>query len=216
MVNFFRAALGAIKSPKTDVSPVGFLLKSCFYHLRGKHIFSHHNTRVIGLRNISINDRLYIGTPKIGFLTHGDQSFVNVQGRLQIMGEPVTLGKGCRVDIGPGAKCMLEGCAIGGMSRLIIAHHLTIGAGSLISWGCEFLDDDWHTVEYPDRRHRPPGITIGKSVWIGSHVTVLKGVRIADGCVVAARSVVTESMDETNALIAGHPARIIKRNVQWS
>ena len=70
--------------------------------------------------------------------------------------------------------------------QFIIAHNLKIGSGSLIAWGCEFLDDDWHTLEYADQHRKEPGIKIGRKVWVGSQVTILKGVRIPDGCVVAA------------------------------
>ena len=44
---------------------------------------------------------------------------------------------------------------------------------------------------------------------------IMKGVTIADGCVIAANSVVTKSMAEENALIAGNSAKIIKKDILW-
>jgi len=52
------------------------------------------------------------------------------------------------------------------------------------------------------------GITVGDNVWIGSTCTVLDGITIGDGAVVAAGSVVTESVPE-NAIVAGAPAEVI-------
>jgi acetyltransferase-like isoleucine patch superfamily enzyme len=54
------------------------------------------------------------------------------------------------------------------------------------------------------------GIVIGKNCWLGSKVTILDGVIIGDGCVVAAGSVVTKSF-ENGLIIGGVPAKVIKK-----
>ncbi len=53
------------------------------------------------------------------------------------------------------------------------------------------------------------GIKIGTNCWIGSKVTILDGVRLANNCIVAAGSVVTKSFQD-NVLIGGIPAKVIK------
>ena len=50
---------------------------------------------------------------------------------------------------------------------------------------------------------------IGNDVWIGANVTVLKGVRIGDGAVVGAGSVVTKDIPELGIAV-GNPARVVK------
>lgn len=61
--------------------------------------------------------------------------------------------------------------------------------------------------------HKP--VHIGNHVWIASEVKILKGVSIADGCVIALGSIVTKSFDEENILIGGFPAKKIQDNVSW-
>lgn len=53
------------------------------------------------------------------------------------------------------------------------------------------------------------GIEIGNGVWIASRVTMLPGVRIGHGSVIAAGSVVTRDVPP-NTLVAGVPARALR------
>lgn len=51
-------------------------------------------------------------------------------------------------------------------------------------------------------------IMIGNDVWIGGHSTILSGVTIGDGAVIAAGSVVTKDV-APRTLVGGNPAKII-------
>jgi maltose O-acetyltransferase len=52
-------------------------------------------------------------------------------------------------------------------------------------------------------------VTIGDGCWIGARATILPGVRVASGCVVAAGAVVAEDTDP-NGLYGGVPARRLR------
>lgn len=52
-------------------------------------------------------------------------------------------------------------------------------------------------------------VNIGNDVWIGSRVTILPGVRVGDGAIIAAASVVTKDVP-SYAVVGGNPARVIK------
>ena len=53
------------------------------------------------------------------------------------------------------------------------------------------------------------GISIGRNCWTGAKVTILDGVSVGDGCVIAAGAVVTTQFP-ANCIIGGVPAKIIK------
>jgi maltose O-acetyltransferase len=52
-------------------------------------------------------------------------------------------------------------------------------------------------------------VTIGNGAWLGARCTILPGVTIGDGAVVAAGSVVNEDVP-ANVLVAGVPARLVR------
>ena len=55
----------------------------------------------------------------------------------------------------------------------------------------------------------PAPIIVGKNVWIGSNSTILQGVSIGDGAIVAAGAVVTKDVP-ANSIVGGIPAKLIR------
>lgn len=53
------------------------------------------------------------------------------------------------------------------------------------------------------------GIVLGDDVWVGSHVTVVDGVRVGSHTILAAGAVVTKDVPDY-AIVGGNPARIIR------
>ena len=58
-------------------------------------------------------------------------------------------------------------------------------------------------------------IEIGKHVWIGKDSKIGKNVKIADNSIVGWGSIVTKEFNEPNVIIAGIPAKIVKRGINW-
>ena len=73
------------------------------------------------------------------------------------------------------------------------------------------MDSD-HSIKVGERINQQlnssEAITIGNDVWLASNVTILKGVAIADGAVVAANSLVNKDIGP-NEIWAGTPAKKI-------
>ena len=59
-------------------------------------------------------------------------------------------------------------------------------------------------------------VEIGNHVWCGREVRILKNVSIRSDSIIGANAIVTKRFNETNVAIAGNPAKIIKRNINWS
>lgn len=107
--------------------------------------------------------------------------------------------------------------------------NIHIGKQVFINMGCKFQDQGGiyigdgaligHNVVLATLNHAkspndrgtmiPAPIHIGKHVWIGSNSTILPGVTIGDGAIVAAGAVVSHDVPE-NTIVAGVPAAIIR------
>lgn len=90
---------------------------------------------------------------------------------------------------------------------------IVIGDGAAISHNVTIMDSDAHEI-IGSRRAKTQPVIIGNHVWIGSGAKILKGVKVGEGAVVGSGAVVTHDVPE-NCLVAGAPARIIKRGIHW-
>lgn len=94
---------------------------------------------------------------------------------------------------------------------------IQIGDDSLLSNSIEIHSTDYHPI-YDDKGARinnDADIVIGKHVWIGLGVKILKGSFLADDIVVGAGSIITGKYDEAGTVVAGVPAKVIKSKVSW-
>jgi acetyltransferase-like isoleucine patch superfamily enzyme len=201
---------------QSNASFIYVVLYWIYAKLRKKEILMHHKTILRGLGNIKTKGRLWIGIDDIGFTHAKDHAFLNVRGGLETQGS-IIVGKGCRFDIGKNAVVEIGGgTAIRPFTNIIVQHGLQIGERCSISWHCQFLDEDFHEVNYEGKKRIAANrIVIGDEVWIGNHVSIYKGSLIGRRSVVASNSVVKGRFEEENVIIAGNPAKIIKRNISW-
>ena len=92
----------------------------------------------------------------------------------------------------------------------------------LLGWNVNVRDSDGHNIEYDmastliQPNIKEPQCTIGNHVWLASYVDILRGVGISDESVVAYRSCVTKSFNDEACLIAGYPAKVIRKNIKWT
>lgn len=190
------------------------LIRYLRYRYSGRRILVHQGVTIRGLENINTCGLLQIGVSYVGFMHRADRTYINANGSLSFRGN-YDIGRGCRFDIGKDAQCSIGTGYINANSLVVISHGLEVGDNCAIGWDCRFLDDDFHSISYAGRTVKDHRIVLGNHIWVGSNVTILKGVRIPDNCVVAANSVVTRSFADKGVLIGGNPARVIKQNVSW-
>lgn len=187
-----------IKKHKGEIRSFWLLsrFKSCHNSVR----FGRFNS-IMGMRNISIG--AYTGFDDGLFLMaweqFGDKQFTP------------------KISIG-------SHCHFGAYNNITCCNKIIIGEGTLTGkWvtitdnnhGSYAINDDdcvyeWKNKAPASRRiHCKGPVVIGKNVWIGDKATILSGVTIGDGAVIAANSSVTKDVPPY-AIVGGQPARIIK------
>jgi acetyltransferase-like isoleucine patch superfamily enzyme len=94
-------------------------------------------------------------------------------------------------------------------SVLSASQEIRIGSRVNIAPHCTLIDNDFHGVGDRDSAPKMAPIVIEDDVWLGTRVTVLKGVTIGKGSVIASGAVVTKDIP-AGVLAGGVPAKVIK------
>jgi acetyltransferase-like isoleucine patch superfamily enzyme len=105
-----------------------------------------------------------------------------------------------------GNRCpgLAMNCYIDGRNSIKLGNNLWMGPRvSLISMNHDTRDYRQYIEEDP--------IVIGDNCWLGTGCSILPGVRLGNHVIVAAGAVVTKRFEENDIIIAGVPARIVKR-----
>lgn len=89
---------------------------------------------------------------------------------------------------------------------------ISIGKNTLIGSELTIYDSDFHEIHLARRmsgEHLAAPVSVGDDVFIGSRVTILKGVAIGDNSVIATGSVVSKN-NPANSIASSSPARVIQ------
>jgi len=98
-------------------------------------------------------------------------------------------------------------CYIDATGEIIIGNDVSIAHGaSIMSTSHEFERKD---IPIKDQGLNLSKTMINNNVWIGAKATILSGILIESGSIVAANAVVTKNVPE-NTVVGGIPAKIIK------
>ena len=122
----------------------------------------------------------------------------------------ISIGKNSYIGI----NCQIDACK-----------EVKIGNYCMISNNVTIQDHNSHPIKKNERRKQllnlqkfPTDvyesdidkILIGNDVWIGTDSMILKGVKIGNGSIVAAKAIVTKNVPP-NCIVAGNPAKIVKK-----
>lgn len=128
-----------------------------------------------------------------------------------------------------GAELWIEDndCVIEIGANTFVGHHshlactesgsrLTIGDDCMLSSYVQVRTGDSHSIldMEGNRINQAQSVHIGNHCWIGEGAKVLKGVTLNRDVVVSTGAVVTKPFD-SNVLLGGIPAKIIKENITW-
>ena len=132
------------------------------------------------LKNVISNPNIIIGDYTYYDDINGVESFENnVKYHFDFIGDKLIIGKFC--SIASGVTFIMNG-----------GNHLT---KSVSSFPFAIFGKDWsHAMdgkEYPSKGNT----VIGNDVWIGYNATIMPGVRIGDGAIIAANTTVVKDVD---------------------
>lgn len=197
------------------------MIGACSYKWRNSWLYMHHE-----------RNRSYIVNVRACKMFKSAKD-VNINGPIKVVGgEYITIGKYSLIDKGctitaydhayDGAMfnpeiLMGECCNIGAWNHITAINKIKIGKGFL-SGKWVTISDNNHGECIFEQLHMEPicrpltskgPVIIGDNVWVGEKATILSGVTIGDGSIIAANSVVTKDVP-AYCIVAGNPARIIK------
>lgn len=94
---------------------------------------------------------------------------------------------------------------------------ITIGEDCLFSSEIDVRTGDGHAIldENFTRINPSKDVIIEDHVWVGYRAMFLKGSHIHKNSIVGANSTVTGDIGESDVAVAGTPAKIVKRNINW-
>ena len=133
-------------------------------------------------------------------------------GRL-VLGALSHIGDGCALRAHEGTLRVGSKAVLAGLVTVNCYLDVAIGSKALIADDVYITDFD-HRFADLDLPIKDQGIVkapvrIGADSWVGTKATVLRGVDIGDGCVIAANSTVTKDVP-AYSVAAGVPARVVK------
>ncbi len=146
-----------------------------------------------------------------------------IRGRAGLQyGKGLTFGHACRLDLDPDKVTLRIGknCQFGDYTH-IVAHHEVVIGDNVLAASKIFISDTEHGNynEYnqssPDvppaqRRLFTNPVRIENNVWLGENVCVLSGIKIGEGSIIGANSVVTKDIPK-HVIAVGIPAKPIKK-----
>jgi virginiamycin A acetyltransferase len=146
---------------------------------------------LVEAENVEIGDFTYYDDPA------GPDRFLErcVLHHYPFVGDRLVIGKFCA--LAEGMRFIMNG-ANHAMSGFSTYPFNIFGHG----WERGFEQASWEKENRGDT-------VVGNDVWIGMEAVIMPGVRIGDGAIVGAKSVVTHDVPPY-AIVAGNPARIVK------
>lgn len=126
---------------------------------------------------------------------------------------------GSKISVGQGASLYIgDGFRISPNSSIVCFKSMRFGDNVRISWETILMDTDFHTIKTleGEKINPPKEINIGNNVWIGMRATIMKGVTIENNNIIGTNSLVNKSIAGSFQIIAGNPAKVIKKDVDWN
>ena len=182
---------------------------------------------------IKVKDLIYSAwiTPKFKFV--GNNTFFRYKQTLQgqkyiCFGDNCFIDRSCIITAWNSYNCdkfnpcikIGNNCRFGEFNHITAINNIIIGDGLLTGRWVTITDNSHGKSNINDLQLEPSkrnvyskgAVIIGNNVWIGDKATILPGVKIGDGVIVGANTVVTKDIPNY-CIVVGNPSKIIKINI---
>ncbi len=154
-----------------------------------------HYSRLCFLKNIIKNPNIIVGDyTYYDDFENVDNFEKNVKYHFDFIGDKLIIGKFCM--IASDVKFIMNG-----------ANHLT---NSLTSYPFTIFGNGWESAMAGKSYPHKGDIIVGNDVWIGYNATIMAGVTIGDGAIIAANSTIVKDV-VPYSIVGGNPAMEIKK-----
>lgn len=149
------------------------------------------------IKNLPGHNNVYIGD----YTYYSDDQkspelfYENIEHHYDFIGDKLIIGKFCA--IAKGIKFIMNGA--NHRMNSISTYPFNIFGGELSKYAPNISD-----LPYKG------DTVIGNDVWIGQYVTILPGVKIGDGAIIAANSVVSKDVEPYD-IVGGNPIKLIRK-----
>jgi len=195
--------------------------------LKFLNAWQHRKMRALGCRvSVPVSARMLRGFAVRFLATTEERTYVSIGENCVLNGPIIFEAKTGKVELG-------DRCYIGANSSILCRNQVSLGNDVTIAWDVTIYDHNSHSMDWRDRAAavklfyeryghsdcfdridwsnvETAPIVIYDRVWIGFGATILKGVTIGEGAIVASCSVVTRDV-EPYTIVAGNPARIVRK-----
>ena len=171
---------------------------------------------------INVQSDIVIGRSEIKGLYYPTALKMEAGTELTIHGGPLTrygkgpyfLRSGACIEIVNNGKLTFGQGASNVNLTIMCAKEITIGNGVRIGRNVSIRDYNGVHVIVNDTYKNYAPVHIGDHCWLCTGCTIMPGVTVGEGSVVAANAVVTKDVPP-HSLVAGSPAKVIKQDVEW-
>ena len=181
-------------------------------------------TKIKGTGRIVIADdicmpanKIYIGLSALNW-AGGWETLLSIDGKLFINGGHFFLGSGSSIEVSKGANLICDDrFNVTGKSTIICKNQVHFSTNTLISWDTLIMDTDSHTIISENgEKNKNRTIHFGENTWICAKSSVLSGTKLAKNTVIGCGSIVKGTFEDENVVLAGNPAKIVKKGIDWS
>lgn len=156
-------------------------------------------TRLVYLKNIVKNPNIIVGDYTYYDDFENPENFErNVLYHFDFNGDKLIIGKFC--SIASDVKFIMNG-----------GNHRT---DWFTNYPFPIFGSGWEAA-MPDKWPNKGDTLIGNDVWIGYEATIMPGIRVGDGAIIATKSVVTRDV-EAYTIVGGNPAKEIRKRFDTS